>query len=632
MVTDHQALRWLWRLKDPSGRLARWVMELSQYNFTVIHRPGATIPHADALSRDDGSASVGKEPADGLSCSDGTRSVSRGLQCERESSDSEAAGREPTKGLSSGGGTSRKLVHGLKRNHELSVRDCTCAAAADVPAASRAVGVEDSDRPSANSAVGERPTTSAPGGDTGPGSALPDCFDLPTELQRATAADPVLSEVTRCIESGGDASADVTSTAAGRFYIGEREHLFVRDGLVCRQKVSAREAQILVPESVQCEIIRLAHDVPLAAHFGVDRTVHQITRRYFWFNLKNSVREYCRSCLGCARVKRPNFPHREGIEKVPVFGEPFAQWSADILGPLPRTESGNAFVLVVSDLFTKWVETYCIPDQKATTVADCFVDLISRFGVPKSILTDKGTNFERALVRRICEMLGITKLRCTAAHPQTDGQTERFNRTLCDMLTHYVNENRSDWDRWVGVCASAFRFSRHTTTGYSPFELVYGAEPRVPVVSEMLDDASELRCGTYGQYVDGLKRRLSVDRAQAHKSLVERQTRSSVPSASDIQLGDKVMLKVHAVKRGHVKKLSNRFEGPYVVAEVRRPDYVIKRGRKTRFVHGSNIKKVHASICDDADTPDRPRSVPTTVQKAGVERCTERCDVVPCNL
>ena len=81
MVTDRQALRWLWRLEDPSGRLARWVMELSQYNFTVIHRPGATIPHADALSGDDGSVcvSVGKEPADGLSCSDGIPNVSLGL-------------------------------------------------------------------------------------------------------------------------------------------------------------------------------------------------------------------------------------------------------------------------------------------------------------------------------------------------------------------------------------------------------------------------------------------------------------------------------------------------------------------------------------------------------------------------
>ena len=140
--------------------------------------------------------------------------------------------------------------------------------------------------------------------------------------------------------------------------------------------------------------------------------------------------------------------------------------------------------------------------------------------MPKSILTDKGTNFESALVRRICDLLGITKLRCTSAHPQTDGQTERFNRTLCDMLTHYVNENQTDWERWVGVCVSAYRFSRHTTTGYSPFELAYGAEPRVPLVSEM-DDSSELRCGTYEQYVHSLKRRLDVDRAQAHKSLVE---------------------------------------------------------------------------------------------------------------
>ena len=122
------------------------------------------------------------------------------------------------------------------------------------------------------------------------------------------------------------------------------------------------------------------------------------------------------------------------------------------------------------------METYCLPDQRATTVADCFVDLISRFGVPKSILTDQGTNFESALVKRICELLGISKLRCTAVHPQTDGQTERFNRTLCDSLTHYVNSNQTDWDKWVGVCVSAFRFTKHSTTGYSPFELVHGVE------------------------------------------------------------------------------------------------------------------------------------------------------------
>ena len=465
-------------------------------------------------------------------------------------------------------------------------------------------------------------------------------FDLPSELQQATLDDPVLSAVIRCLQTG-DAN-DEGLGDVGKFYMRSKDSLFVRDGLVYRQSAQSREPQIIVPKSMQSRIIRLAHDVPMSAHFGVKRTLHQITRHYYWYNLKVSVRDYCRGCVGCARVKRPNRPHREGVGNVPVLGEPFAQWSADILGPLPRSDSGNVYILVISDLFTKWVETFCIPDQKATTVADCFVELISRFGVPKSILTDQGTNFESALIKRICESLGITKLRCTAAHPQTDGQTERFNRTLCDSLTHYVNVNQTDWDKWVSICVSAFRFSRHTTTGYSPFELVYGTEPRVPVTSEIVDDADELACGTYREYVRDLKQRMSVDGGKALQSLVESQRRSAVEGSSDLKVGDRVMLKVHAVKRGTVKKLSNRYDGPYVVTDVRRPDYAIARGRKKRFVHGSNLKKVHASVRDDvtlsadvtqpvsvvqSETPESGGSVSVTpsVVPRRVSQTPERC-------
>ena len=536
VVTDHQALKWLWGLQEPSGRLARWIMYLSQFDLHIEHRPGACIPHADALSREAIEAPVRYTAAD-----------------EAEG----AAGGEDVEGP------------GERQRSDEDVRL-----------------QEDAPQAGTRDGVAERATR--------------DGFGLPTELQQATEADPVLSAVKHCLRTG-ELTHDGLGPS-GVYYLRDRDNLFVRDGLVYRQSCQDREPQILVPESMQERVIKLSHDLPMSAHFGVKRTVHQLTRRYYWYNLKASVRDYCRRCLSCARVKRPNRPTREGVGCVPVLGEPFAQWSADILGPLPRTEAGNVYILVVSDLFTKWVETYCIPDQKATTVADCFVDLISRFGVPKSILTDRGTNFESALVKRICEMLGISKVRCTAAHPQTDGQTERFNRTLCDSLTHYVNANQTDWDRWVGVCVSAFRFSQHSTTGYSPFELTHGVEPRVPVVSEIVDDSQELTCSTYQEYVNGLRRRLATDRSRALSSLENRQQQSMVPGSSDIQLHDQVMLKVQAVKRGRTKKLSDRFTGPFVVVKVMRPDYVIKRGRKQLFVHGSNLKKVDSSVRDDVQT------------------------------
>lgn len=204
------------------------------------------------------------------------------------------------------------------------------------------------------------------------------------------------------------------------------------------------------------------------------------------------------------------------------------------------------------------MEAYCIPDQKASTVADCFVDLILRFGVPKSILTDQGTNFESSLVKRVCDMLGISKLRCTAAHPQTDGETERFDRTLCETLTQYVDENQRDWDTRVPVCVSGFRFSSHSTTGYPPLELVYGRDARTTVASEVLDDGNELVCGSCREYVSALQRRLTTEHSAALDSLKNRQNRSQVPNTSDITEGDKMMLKVQPVKRGTVKKLANR--------------------------------------------------------------------------
>jgi len=112
----------------------------------------------------------------------------------------------------------------------------------------------------------------------------------------------------------------------------------------------------------------------------------------------------------------------------------------DVLGPLPLTEDGNKYILIVADYFTKWVEAYPLPNQEAPTVAEVLVkEYVCRFGVPLLLHSDQGRNFESAVFQGMCQLLGIQKTRTTPYHPQSDGMVERFNRTLEAQLSKFAD-------------------------------------------------------------------------------------------------------------------------------------------------------------------------------------------------
>ena len=103
--------------------------------------------------------------------------------------------------------------------------------------------------------------------------------------------------------------------------------------------------------------------------------------------------------------------------------------------PLPKTDRGNRYILTVVDIFMKHVEAYALTDQEATTVALVFLnEFVSRYGVPYVLHTDQGAHFESNLFKEFCQMLNIKKARTTPYHPQCDGQVERINRTIIDLL------------------------------------------------------------------------------------------------------------------------------------------------------------------------------------------------------
>ena len=137
----------------------------------------------------------------------------------------------------------------------------------------------------------------------------------------------------------------------------------------------------------------------------------------------------------------------------------------DILGPLPLSESGNQYLLIVADYFTKWPEAYPLPNQEATTVAKVLVnEMICQFGVPLEMHSDQGRNFESALFKEVCRLLGMTKTKTTPLHPQSDGMVERMNRTIEVQLSMFVQDHQRDWDEFIPLLMITYCSLNHDTT------------------------------------------------------------------------------------------------------------------------------------------------------------------------
>ncbi|KMQ82085.1 integrase core domain protein, partial [Lasius niger] len=246
----------------------------------------------------------------------------------------------------------------------------------------------------------------------------------------------------------------------------------------------------------------------------------------------------------------------------------------DIVGPLPLTISGNKYLLVIVDCFTKWVEAFPVKNIRAKTVAEIFVSqFVSRHGVPMEIHTDQGKNFESRLFSELMRLLGIRKTRTTALHPQSDGQVERQHQTIINYLAKYVSENQKDWDRWIPMFLLAYRSSKHETTGVTPAELYFARELRLPV--DLLRGSprfNEDRLPPDKNFVEDLKEKLE----EIHSGVRERMVLKSLQMKARydqkargvlFQEGERVWLYNPHRSKGKAQKLQSNWEGPYLIVK-----------------------------------------------------------------
>jgi hypothetical protein len=379
-------------------------------------------------------------------------------------------------------------------------------------------------------------------------------------------------------------------------------------------KTTGREdgtLQLVVPKDLRDELLEAFHDDRLAGHLGVAKTFCKLRSRYYWPGMYGDVSNWCQKCSVCLSRKHPHRWTKYPLKPIPVAG-PFDRVAVDFVGPLHTTNVGSKYILVFSDYLTKWPEAFATSDQTATTVARVFVEeIICRHSAPCQLLSDRGTAFLSNVVQEICDILGTKKVNTTAYHPQTDGLVERFNRTLIDMLAKVTNDNQLDWDVHIPYCLFAYRTAMQESVKESPFYLLYGREPRLPIDSEILarirpyaDEAD------YATQCSRLLKQAWQNAAQAIQKAQEKQKRDYDKNLATppIEVGSIVFLYSPVTKPGLTSKLVKRWKGPFEVVSLR------DTTAQLRHLHQPRAKKV---ITHTNRLKLLPKEVPVEMLRSG---------------
>ena len=368
----------------------------------------------------------------------------------------------------------------------------------------------------------------------------------------------------------------------------------------------------MIPTALRYELLIWAHDNPNGGDFGTVKTYEKLRTRYYWRKMFSDVSHWCRSCCDCAMTKSPRSRHKAPLLPIPVQ-DAFDRVACDIIGPFPVSKAGNRYVIVFSEYLTKWVECVPVPSIEASMIARLLVDeILCRHGAPRTLLSDRGSNFLSSLVSEVCKLLNTKKVNTTAYHPQTNGLVERFNNTLAEAISSFVSSNQQDWDVYIPAIQFAYRTSPSVTTGNSPFYLLYGREPRLPPdvsllpATQLSASVNEHRARIVSQIETAQSiARSNIARAQQLMKLQYDKNSADAP----FEVGQRVWIYTPKVKRGLSKKLLSKWNGPFRICRKLSPVHYQVRTCDNRLVamtvHANRLKHFY----DPADCPILPPTV-----------------------
>ncbi len=554
--TDHQPLTWLFRVKDPSSRLARWQLKLQEYDYSIEYVPGSENKVADCLSR----IFTLQHTATELSIA---RKVMQQQMQERLNT-SEFT-RYPS------------LPYVTLRQ----AKDIAIFTSPDLAAANPILRNPDLyDLDTGEIRVRKRATR------TTFICCLQESAHVPFEIRNVRTLCLNLHALCEKHNIWDLAIFDDFDVITGIEQIAYMEHLlnsWLQPVKLSWLTVGKR------PNNIST-FLKHVHDHRLSGHPGFHRMVNQLhDLGYYWKGLRKDVLEFVRTCPQCQLSKVDHKPNKPPITITDTCKEPLVKIYMDLVGPFRITPTGLRHILSIQDNLTKFLYLVPLADASASTVFFEFARFVTSFGIPQAVVTDQGQQFCSDLMKYVLDNLGIQKLVCSPYHPESNGALERTHGSIKEYLKIYLSPDQDNWDALLPSIVYTFNTQRHTATGFPPFELMFGRKPRLPQYESAPQTSYDAYAAANRQVFDDLF-------TKAHKALITNKLKTKAISdcrrrarEPNLKPNDKAYVSTKKALRTGAKTTAS-FTGPYKVTKVVPPNVFLEINGQEKCYHASRVK------------------------------------------
>ncbi len=262
------------------------------------------------------------------------------------------------------------------------------------------------------------------------------------------------------------------------------QDLHVENSILYKRSKYGDTLRLVLPWDLRDLILNQVHGHYMTGHPGVSKAKSLLCPKFYWPGMRKDIERWVSCCRTCRQQKGGKVGSSPLTQD--TVGCRNERVAFDIIGPLPRTERGNRFILTIVDYFSKWVEGIALPEHSAPSVAQAIHDhWFSRLGIPESLHSDQAPEFESKVFTELNNMLQIHKTRTNPYRPRSNGLAERSNQTIEKLLRCLIRDNRCEWDLHLQSALMAYRATPHASTGCTPNLLMFGNENNMPL--DLLD-------------------------------------------------------------------------------------------------------------------------------------------------